>query len=203
MLLREHRREEHEHGADGAQRARQAAMTKAAALIDIARAEPRDKAVDGGKQIRRGVQQPDRPRMAQPVEAARFQRWADIVRRQQDEKPGDRDSPWPQNRPPQGDGAGSGSPWPRRNTDRSRTGTPQHRRRPRTRRKRERAVEGRRHIVHGKAPTQDLQQLRAAERDEVHQARDGKRKAVFPAGRSYAGACAAELPPPGTEYGDL
>ena len=40
-------------------------------------------------------------------------------------------------------------------------------------------TEGRRHIVHGKAPTQDLQQLRAAERDEVHQARDGKRKAVF------------------------
>ena len=85
MLLREHRREEHEHGADGAQRARQAAMTKAAALIDIARTEPRDKAVDGGKQIRRCVQQPDRPH-GPAREAARFQRWADIVRRQQDEK---------------------------------------------------------------------------------------------------------------------
>ena len=85
---------------------------------------------------------------------------------------------WPQNRPPQGDSTGSGllghdgilidPERERRNIDEDPD-----------RRKRKRAVESRRHIVHGKAPTQDLQQLRAAERDEVHQARDGKRKAVF------------------------
>ena len=176
MLLREHRREEHEHGADGAQRARQAAMTKAAALIDIARTEPRDKAVDGGKQIRRCVQQPDRPH-GPARKAARFQRWADIVRRQQDEKQEadhlgrkiGRHKAIAQGAALLGhDGILIDPERERRDIDEDPD-----------RRKRERAVEGRRHIVHGKAPTQDLQQLRATEGDEVHQARDGKRKAVF------------------------